>query len=338
MNIISKTDQETTALKNRIAQLERKIANINTHTESLTQILESFNRITKKENAVYSISEFTLQCKFVYISPSVTQLTGYNPDELIGKSVFDIVHPDDKKNIILPLLKSYIKIRSKLLLRGPADYKSETYRYRIKDKDGKWRYAETTSNFVNDKLVNITTDVGESKIVEKKLYQSQVDFKNLLKNLDDIYYRINKDGIITDINPAIKNVMGYSYNELIGQHVKIIFSTQDQRYSFINEIKKKGIVKNFELELLNKKKNIIYLSANSYIINNDEGDPIGIEGILRNITEQKQVKEKLIIRNNELELFNEVTVDRELKMIQLKKEINELLEASGKNPKYITIE
>jgi len=337
MNTISKDNQGIASLKKQIVELEGKIAKNTNHTESLTQILESFNRITRKENSIYSINEFNLQCKFVYISPSVKHIGGYEPEELIGNSFFDIVHPDDKKDIILPLLKNYIKNRSKKLIKGKMGYKSETFVYRMKDEDGNWRYAETTSNIIRNKIVNITTDVGERKEVEKKLHQTQVDFKNLLSNLDDIYYRINKEGIITDINPAIKKVMGYSHNELIGKHVKAVFSNQDSRYSFIDEIKKKEIVRDFEVELEHKKGNKIYVSANSYIIKNDNDNPIGIEGILRNITEQKRVEEKLRIRNNELELFNEVTVDRELKMIELKNEINELLEASGKKPKYIIV-
>ena len=49
---------------------------------------------------------------------------------------------------------------------------------------------------------------------------------------------------------------------------------------------------------------------------------------------RKQAEGKLISRNKELELYNEVTVDRELIIIELKKEINELLEKSGEKPKY----
>jgi len=47
-----------------------------------------------------------------------------------------------------------------------------------------------------------------------------------------------------------------------------------------------------------------------------------------------QAEEKLKNRNKELELFNKVTVGRELKMIELKKEINELLNKHGENAKY----
>lgn len=52
------------------------------------------------------------------------------------------------------------------------------------------------------------------------------------------------------------------------------------------------------------------------------------------MTERKKAEEKIISRNKELELYNEVTVGRELKMIELKKEINELLEKFGKKLKY----
>jgi len=55
---------------------------------------------------------------------------------------------------------------------------------------------------------------------------------------------------------------------------------------------------------------------------------------MRDITERKQAEEKLKSRNKELETWAEVTTGRELKMLELKKEINELLEESGKKPKY----
>jgi len=54
----------------------------------------------------------------------------------------------------------------------------------------------------------------------------------------------------------------------------------------------------------------------------------------KEVLEHKRAEEKLISRNKELELYNEVTVGRELKMIELKKEINDLLEKFGEKPKY----
>jgi hypothetical protein len=50
--------------------------------------------------------------------------------------------------------------------------------------------------------------------------------------------------------------------------------------------------------------------------------------------EKKLADEKLRSRNNELETWYEVSVGRELKMLELKKEINKLLEKYGEKPKY----
>ena len=65
-----------------------------------------------------------------------------------------------------------------------------------------------------------------------------------------------------------------------------------------------------------------------------ENKPVGVRGTIVDITKRKQTEEKLKSRNKELEIFNEVTVGRELKMLELKKEINEFLEKSGEKPKY----
>jgi PAS domain-containing protein len=56
--------------------------------------------------------------------------------------------------------------------------------------------------------------------------------------------------------------------------------------------------------------------------------------VMSDITESKRVEEALQQRNAELERFNKVTVDRELRMRELKKEVNALLKAAGQPEKY----
>ena len=54
----------------------------------------------------------------------------------------------------------------------------------------------------------------------------------------------------------------------------------------------------------------------------------------QDISERKRAESELKKKNKELELFNRLAVGRELKMIELKKEINALLEDQGKEPRY----
>ncbi len=59
-----------------------------------------------------------------------------------------------------------------------------------------------------------------------------------------------------------------------------------------------------------------------------------LQATVRNITERWEAEEKLKKRNQQLEAFNKIAVDRELRMIELKKKINELLKKSGEKPQY----
>jgi hypothetical protein len=56
--------------------------------------------------------------------------------------------------------------------------------------------------------------------------------------------------------------------------------------------------------------------------------------ISRDITKRKRAEEEREKKNEELRRFNKLAVGRELKMIELKKELNALLEDQGKEPRY----
>jgi PAS domain S-box-containing protein len=64
----------------------------------------------------------------------------------------------------------------------------------------------------------------------------------------------------------------------------------------------------------------------------------GIGAIIRDITETKNAEKALKQKIDELEQFNDLTVDRELRMIELKKEVNKLLSEAGKEEKYKIVE
>lgn len=79
----------------------------------------------------------------------------------------------------------------------------------------------------------------------------------------------------------------------------------------------------------------VWINARGKVIEwTDDDKPLRMSGIHIDITNRKQAEEKLKSRNKELETWAEVTTGRELFMLNLKKEINELLVKSGEKPKY----
>ena len=78
----------------------------------------------------------------------------------------------------------------------------------------------------------------------------------------------------------------------------------------------------------------IWIEDHGWYVVDDNQNILYHEGVLRDITERKHAEEELEEKMNELIRFQNLTVDRELAMIELKKEINELLINSGRKEKY----
>ena len=77
----------------------------------------------------------------------------------------------------------------------------------------------------------------------------------------------------------------------------------------------------------------IFIVSCTPVFGND-GKIYKIIHVFTDITDQKRTEDELKKKNKELERFNKIAVGRELKMIELKKEINALSVESGRGPKY----
>jgi len=91
-------------------------------------------------------------------------------------------------------------------------------------------------------------------------------------------------------------------------------------------------VRNKELNMKRKDGTIFCGELNGSKFKN--GDHIGTLVVIRDMSERKKVQEELEEKMNDLIRFQNLTVDREMTMIELKKEVNELLEKAGHKLKY----
>ena len=100
-------------------QLLEEIEQLKAEKKNYNKNQEIFRIIA--ENAVDNIAiiSFNLKAKFLYISPSIKRSLGFEPSELLGKSFFDYIHPEDKE-FILKLLKEYINQVIKSIIK-PGD-------------------------------------------------------------------------------------------------------------------------------------------------------------------------------------------------------------------------
>ncbi len=132
-------------LRKEITELEDIKTSQKQTEKKLAKSEEMYHLIAENTSDVITLTTFNLHPVYTYVSPSIKANTGYEPEELIGKSPFDFIHPDDKKKLFSILL-NYVNAKAKKLFNGKESSITERIEYRFKDKDGNWRNFQTTGN------------------------------------------------------------------------------------------------------------------------------------------------------------------------------------------------
>jgi two-component system, cell cycle sensor histidine kinase and response regulator CckA len=104
------------------------------------------------------------ESRFVYVSPSHRTVLGYDPAELLGRSIFDVIHPDDQ---------TMMQARwGPLIARGAGQVE-----YRHRHADGSWRWVEVLATRIDEQgqrlVVGVVRDITARKRLEAQLLQAQ---------------------------------------------------------------------------------------------------------------------------------------------------------------------
>lgn len=246
------------------------------------------NLIVENTTDVVTLTTFALNPVFIYINPSIKINTGYEPEELIGKSPFEFIHPDDKKKLLL-ILKNYVNAKIKKFFTDKELPATQRLEFRFKDKDGNWRNFQTTGNIVGNQLLFITRDITDQKKVEEALRKSQQEFVSLFESSPEALVYTDEKSNILDINPRFTELFGYTLEEVKCRNLDDgMIHTLDK----IEEGKKLSVkeLKGYlNYETIRKKKNgtlfPVSISATPLVI---DGQAKGEIGIYIDISERKQ--------------------------------------------------
>jgi PAS domain S-box-containing protein len=176
----------------------------------------------------------------------------------------------------------------------------------------------------------------KSAIEDEKAAKREIE--NITNTMIDTLIVVGPDGQIVKANRAAFDLLGYSEAELIGMSFDDIIGPKNKEEGGI-ELEKRlkeaaGSAVSFETTYRAKDGREIPVSFSSSVMTDEERRLQGIVCDAGDITERKKREEEIRKYMTELEQFNCLAVDRELKMIALKKEINALLEDQGKEPRY----
>lgn len=161
---------------------------------------------------------------------------------------------------------------------------------------------------------------------ERRIKEREEEYRRLLESAPDAIISATRDGRIASWNRAAEDIFGYEKEEIVGKPISMIIADSEREKherGFQNFIKTGKIIKRrFESQGMRKNGEIFPVEVSLYA--EASGPGYNCTAIIRDISEKKKIENELKERLSELEEFHRATVGRELKMIELEKEIEEL--------------
>ena len=131
------------------------------------------------------------------------------------------------------------------------------------------------------------------------LRESEEKFRSLVETSADLVFRLDRTGIIEYINPKVYELYGYQVDELIGKHMGVTTPAEElpRAMEAINRVLAGESVWDLEINQKDKAGRIVPMEINAVPVKKD-GQIVGIQGIMRDVTRRKQVEEALRIKNS----------------------------------------
>lgn len=306
---------------------ERKIAE-----QKLKESEETFLKAFM--SAPYAIVLTTAEdSSIIDVNDGFVELSRFTREEVIGKNTVELnmwVNNNDRLEVIQDLMNG-IKVRGR------------EYKFRI--KDGNEYIGFYSAELINLKgkpvVISSISDITDKKIYEEKLIKSEENFKTLAENALVAISIIESTEYTKYLyaNKYWHEITGYSKDDL--RNLSPLDVVHPEMRDTILEqaekrIKNKNSESRYELKIVTKDKKVKWLDFSSVVIEYESKKAFLTAGI--DITEKINTEKQLIEKVKELEKLNSFLVGRELKMVELKKEINELFKKLGKKPKYTITE
>ena len=269
-----------------ILAIARDITERKQMEEALRESQEHFRALAEDSSDIIQIVDS--EGFICYVSPSVQRILGYKPEELIGRQSVDVVHPDDLPEVAKGFEKAIQEPNVPVVVEC-----------RCRHKDGTWRVIEGRGiNRLDNPLVkgfiSNMHDITERKQMEEALQESEERYRAFFKTSRDCVFITTKDGRWVDFNDDAVEFFGYkNSDELRKVGITALYERPEERERITQTIEQQGFVRGVAVNFRRKDGSIINCLLTAVARTDENGNIIGYQGTIKDITEQKQIEEAL---------------------------------------------
>lgn len=115
-------------------------------------------------------------------------------------------------------------------------------------------------------------------------------YRKIFESFPDIYFRTDIQGVLTLVSPSIRTALGYEPIDITGHSITNLFHDSSAAESIIRMLIETGSLKDYEVSLLSNDDRQVEFSLNAHLVRGHHGEPAALEGVLRDITERKEIE------------------------------------------------
>jgi PAS domain S-box-containing protein len=220
--------------------------------------------------------------RYLIINEGATKLANMHKDKILGKKLPELF-PGVEETAFFKTLRKVMETRK-------PDVVADEYMF----PGGRKGWYEIHVYPVREGTLCISTDITERKKMENALKNSERKYRELVENLHEGIWVIDKDNCTTFANPRMAEILGYTVDEMQGKH---LFSLMDKHgveiCKYYLERRKQGITEQHNFEFIRKDGIRIYARLGTSPITDDDGNYVGALASVMDLTEQRQAEGNL---------------------------------------------
>ncbi|MBF0454036.1 MAG: PAS domain S-box protein [Magnetococcales bacterium] len=154
---------------------------------------------------------------------------------------------------------------------------------------------KTTGNLI------LVRDITQEQEQIRSVHEDINQYESICNFIEDVYYRIDLKGRLQFISPSCQKLLLYRPKELLGRSLVEVSASADYLEELLEIIKKTDSVTDFDMVLECKQGRQVPVSLTAQIVCNKKGKRIGVEGILRDISEREKLDTLLVERTRQFQ-------------------------------------
>ncbi|MCK5506437.1 MAG: PAS domain S-box protein, partial [Thermodesulfovibrionia bacterium] len=228
--------------------------------------------------------------RFTYLNSAWETVVGYKVDEMLNRHFTEFKPPE----IVRRDAETFKKI-----LKGSDTFGYETIYI---SRSGEEKYLVFNARFLKDDDGNVigtqgtAHDITDDRRAAEALNDSERKFHGLFDLSRDVIAMVSLEGEILDANNAYLNMLGYNLKEIRAITYQQItpLKWHSMESEIVNEqIIKRGYSDLYEKEYIRKDGTVFPVSVRAVLIKDENGESVGMWGIVRDITQRKEAEEEV---------------------------------------------